>query len=150
MLLQTVGRWLHFFGYALGFGTLAVSAPGARRRGRGGGRGPRRLVGWGIVLLLLAEPLALFGQTASLDPDAPLAPETISGALDSAFGRVLGLRLGAALGLWMLVGAARDGAAGPRGRSWSWVGCWRSSTGGRPTRRAAASVGWSSRSAPCT
>src|SRR5207302_2092676 len=89
LLLQAVGRWLHFFGYALGFGTLAFrllvrgvvsAAPGASRW---------RLVGWGVVLLLLAEPLALLGQTAGLDPDAPLAPEAISGALDSAFGRAL-------------------------------------------------------------
>jgi copper transport protein len=111
LLLQAVGRWLHFFGYALGFGTLAfrLLVRGAVGLAPGGSRW--RLVGWGVVLLLLAEPFALLGQTASLDPDAPLAPEAISSALDSAFGRALGLRVGAAIGLWVLVGAARDGAA---------------------------------------
>jgi putative copper export protein len=59
---------------------------------------------------LAAEPLALSGQTASLSASSMLDPVMVSGALDSSFGRVLALRLGAAMGLWVLLGIEKDGA----------------------------------------
>jgi copper transport protein len=64
----------------------------------------------GVVLLLIAEPVALLAQTTSLDASGALDPETMSGALESSFGRVLAQRLGAALLLWVLLGAAHDGS----------------------------------------
>jgi copper transport protein len=69
-----------------------------------------RLIGVGLVCLLSAEPLALLGQTASLSAADMLDPAIVSGALDSSFGRALALRLGAAMGLWVLLGIESDGA----------------------------------------
>jgi copper transport protein len=62
-------------------------------------------------LLLISEPLALFGQTASLDPTQILDPGAVSAAFDSSFGRVFSLRLGALLCLWVLLGFANVGSA---------------------------------------
>lgn len=61
-----------------------------------------RLVGLGIVLLLLAEPLALLAQTVSLSPGGRLDAAVAGDALASSFGRVFAQRLGAALLLWVL------------------------------------------------
>jgi copper transport protein len=66
-----------------------------------------RLAGAGIALLLVAEPLALFAQTASLDPAQAFDGDAITSALASPFGRVLALRLAAALLLWAILGALR-------------------------------------------
>jgi copper transport protein len=107
LALQIAGRWLHFLGYALAFGTLAAGHLAGRDRPPPVGR-RMRLVSVGILLLVLAEPVALLGQTASLEPSAPLAPDLLADAAGSSFGRALGLRLAAALLLWTLVGAMRD------------------------------------------
>lgn len=103
LLLQALGRWLHFLGFALAFGTLAFqllvvreAEPAPR---------VRRLVGAGIVLLVLAEPVALAGQAASL---GSLDPASMADVLGSAFGRVLALRLAAPLLLWGMLGALRQ------------------------------------------
>jgi len=55
------------------------------------------------VLLIAAEPLALAGQLASLSFDG----DTLLAVLGSSFGRLLGLRLGAALLAWTLLPARR-------------------------------------------
>lgn len=111
LLLQALGRWLHFIGFALAFGTFAFQLlvlrepdPAPRLR---------RLVNAGILLLVAAEPVALAGQAASL---GSLDPASMADVLGSAFGRVLALRLGAPLLLWGILGALRQ--VGGRG-GWS-------------------------------
>jgi copper transport protein len=104
LVLQSLGRWMHFGGYALGFGAATYALFVARDRR------PLRLGGVGIALLLVAEPLALFAQTASLDPSHTFDGDALTGALASPFGRVLGLRLGGALLLWAVLGALRQAA----------------------------------------
>ena len=102
LALQALGRWLHFAGYALGFGASIYClfiAHDLRSL---------RLAGAGVALLLVAEPLALLAQTASLDPSQTLNGDALTSALASPFGRVLGLRLAAALLLWALLGALRQ------------------------------------------
>src|SRR4029077_5971209 len=59
----------------------------------------------GVVLLIVAEPLALLGQLASLSFDG----DTVIAVLGSGFGRLLGPRLAAGLVLWTLL---------PFGRAW--------------------------------
>ena len=102
LALQALGRFLHFAGFALGFGaaTYALLV----------GRDPRplRLAGAGIALLLLAEPLALLAQTASLDVAQTFDGDALTGALASSFGRVLELHVAAALLLWAVLGALRQ------------------------------------------
>jgi copper transport protein len=102
LVLQAIGRWLHFAGYALGFGS-AIYALFVARDPR-----PLRLAGAGVLLLLIAEPLALLAQTASFDPSQTFDGDALTGALASPFGRVLGLRVAAALGLWAVLGALRQ------------------------------------------
>ena len=205
LALQTAGRWLHFLGYALGFGgtafgvlvlrplglfdardadgegrtdaaTAGSGAGGPGRAGDAGGpeasvsgtaapglgwtpdaraderaaldaRRPApadppfalhpqphaavdamadviwRLANRGVLLLLVAEPLALLGQTASFDAAQTLDPAAVSAAMDSSFGRALGVRLGLALLLWVLVGVAQGGAvrAAPLALVVGWV-----------------------------
>jgi copper transport protein len=104
LVLQSLGRWMHFGGYALGFGAATYAWFVARDLR------PLRLAGVGIALLLVAEPLALFAQTASLDPSHTFDGDALTGALASPFGRVLGLRLGGALLLWAVLGALRQAA----------------------------------------
>ena len=101
LLLQALGRWLHFIGLALGFGTLAFQVlvrPDPDRR-------LDRLLLTGVGLLALGQLVALAGQAASLD----LAPQDV---LASSFGRALGLGLGAALVLWAAAGAVREAGRG--------------------------------------
>jgi copper transport protein len=102
LVLQAIGRWMHFAGFALGFGSATYALFVARD--------PRllRLAGAGVALLLIAEPLALFAQTASLDPSQTFDGDALTGALASPFGRVLGLRIAAALSLWALLGTLRQ------------------------------------------
>jgi copper transport protein len=102
LVLQSLGRWMHFAGYALGFGAATYALFVARDPR------PLRLAGAGIALLLVAEPLALFAQTASLDPSQTFDGDALTGALASPFGRVLALRLGGALVLWAVLGALRQ------------------------------------------
>lgn len=115
LALQALARWLHLVGYALGFGPFAFGALALRPLGLERCRAVEgrlsRLVTLGILALVLAEPLALVAQTAGLSGtlwDGDLAGD----ALSSGFGRVLAQRLGAALALWMLVGARKAGAHG--------------------------------------
>ena len=104
LVLQALGRWMHFAGYALGFGAATYALFVARDPR------PLRLAGLGVALLLVAEPLALFAQTASLDPAQTFDGDALTGALASPFGRVLGLRVAAALLLWAVLGALRQAA----------------------------------------
>jgi copper transport protein len=101
LVLQSLGRWMHFAGFALGFGAATYALFVARNPR------PLRLAGAGVALLLLAEPLALLAQTASLDPSQTFDGDALTGALASPFGRVLGLRLAGALLLWAVLGALR-------------------------------------------
>jgi len=95
--LQALARLIHFAGFALVFGVVAY-------RTLTGRRGPfGRLVGAGVVLLIVAEPAALVGQLANLSFDA----DTTLAVLGSSFGRILGLRLGAALLAWTLIATER-------------------------------------------
>ncbi len=118
LALQTFARALHFVGYALSFGVivfrLLVWQPVRGAPDPTGERRLSRLIAIGVLLLLVAEPVALLAQTASLRAGAggPLDPEVIGGALDSSFGRVLAQRLASALLLWVLVGAAGAGSIG--------------------------------------
>lgn len=104
LVLQALGRWLLFVGLALGFGAATYAlfvAHDAR---------PLRLAGIGVVLLLVAEPLSLFAQTASFDPSQTFDGDSLVSAVASPFGRALGLRLAAALALWSILGALRQAA----------------------------------------
>jgi copper transport protein len=102
LILQALGRWLHFAGFSLGFGA-ATYALFVARDAR-----PLRLAGAGAALLLVAEPISLLAQTASLDPTQTFDAEALISALASPFGRVLGLRLAAALLLWAVLGGLRQ------------------------------------------
>lgn len=111
--LQILAHLLHFLGYALGFGTLAflclVISP-LNRPDQSRLQEPIwRLVNLGIVVLLLAEMVALLAQSASLGTHALFDLTFLSTVLGSSFGRALALRLGAALVLWILLGIARQG-----------------------------------------
>ncbi len=100
--LQALARWVHFIGFALVFGLVGYRF----------GSFPR-LVGAGLVLLVAAEPISLLAQLASLSFDS----DTALAVIGSPFGRILGLRLGAALLAWALLATNRpwvvlaDGAA---------------------------------------
>jgi len=102
LVLQALGRWLHFAGFALGFGAAAYALFVARDAR------PLRLAAGGAALLLVAEPVSLLAQTASFDPAQTFDAEALISALASPFGRVLGLRLAAALLLWAVLGALRQ------------------------------------------
>ncbi len=108
LAMQVVARWLHFVGYALGFGPLAFGLFVAPARiftdGAPAARQVRTLVQAGIVLLLLAEPLALVGQVVSLGAGSTIDVRLVGDVLASNFGRVLAQRLGAAALLWTLLG----------------------------------------------
>jgi len=107
--LVTLAGWLHFLGFALGFGSLAfgVLVLGSERE-------PTllRLSGAGIVLLLAAVPMALVGQAASLGGFDQLDAQSLIDVLASPFGLILALRAGAALMLWSLLGAFRLAGTG--------------------------------------
>ena len=95
--LQALARWAHFIGFALVIGTVGYGL-----LVKGNFRAPP--VGVGVALLIAAEPLALLGQLASLSFDG----DTALAVLGSTFGRLLGLRLGAALLLWALLSTGRS------------------------------------------
>ncbi len=107
VILQAFGRWLSLAGFALSFGV-----PFAGLLSGGMTRRLWRLVSFGIVLMILAEPVALLGQMATLAPSRALDPALAQDVLLTNFGHFAGLRLGAALGLWALAGGLRD--ASPR------------------------------------
>ena len=108
--LQAAGRWLSLSGSTLGLGlpvVALVALGGALTAVRW------RLTGLGIGLMLLAEPIALLGQTASLAPGDPFDVDLAGELLRTSYGHATGLRLGVALGLWALVAVARE--AGRKG-----------------------------------
>jgi copper transport protein len=90
LALQVIARWVHFIGFALGFGVVAYSLAIRPHDALG------RLIVAGIALLVAAEPLALLAQLASLSFDG----DTAVAVLGSNFGRLVGLRLGVALLAW--------------------------------------------------
>ena len=98
LALQALARWVHFVGFALVFGVVAYGVL-TGQRGRF-----NRMIGTGVILLIAAEPLALLGQLASLSFDG----DTALAVLGSEFGRVIGLRLGAALLVWTLLATNRS------------------------------------------
>jgi copper transport protein len=98
LALQAVARWIHFAGYALAFGVAAYAAAFA------GASRLRGLIGAGVALLIAAEPLSLLAQLASLSFDG----DTALAVLASNFGRLLGLRLGAALLAWTVLATGRS------------------------------------------
>jgi copper transport protein len=98
LAMQALARWVHFAGFALAFGVVAYRVLIRRDAGLNG------LVGVGVALLIAAEPLALIAQLASLSFDG----DTAIAVLGSNFGRLLALRLGAALLLWTLMAAGRS------------------------------------------
>lgn len=110
--LQVFAHWLHFLGYALGFGTIAfrqfVLRPLVRTGEARAEKVLWQLVNLGIIALVLAEPLALLAQNASLGAGTLFDPNITGDILSSSFGRVLAQRLGAALFLWVLVGMVRQ------------------------------------------
>lgn len=92
LALQALAHWLHFAGFALVFGLAAY-----RRLTR---LGPfDKLIGAGIALLVVAEPVAVLAQLASLSFDG----DTAVAVLGSSFGRLVGLRLAAALLAWTVM-----------------------------------------------
>ena len=98
LALQALARWVHFAGFALAFGVVAYCLLIGRQNPA------RGLVGAGVGLLILAEPLSFFGQLTSLSLDG----DTALAVLSSGFGRILGLRLGAALLAWTLIATERS------------------------------------------
>jgi copper transport protein len=103
LFLQALARWLHFLGFALSFGVLAFQLVVLRQSETGPPL--RRLVFLGIGLLVVAEPIALVAQAASLGTiDSP----SLADVLGSAFGRLLALRVSAAVLLWGVLGALRE------------------------------------------
>jgi copper transport protein len=112
LILLVLARWLHFVGYALGFGTITFALWATAALGEQPARMRRlwRLVNAGIVLLLCAEPLALLAQTIGVR--GALFDLAVAGdVLASGFGLVWAQRIGVALLLWVIVGVVKDGTA---------------------------------------
>ena len=95
--LQALAHWIHFAGFALVFGVA-----GYRVLTRSGGFD--RTIGAGLVLLIAAEPVAVVAQLASLSFDG----DTAVAVLGSGFGRLVGLRLAAALLAWTVLATRRS------------------------------------------
>ena len=112
-VLAVVGRALHFLGYAFGFGSLAfrslVLRPLAVPRVAAFDRALWRLTRFGLVALVLAEPLIVLGHALRLgisgDADA------LADVLESRVGLVTGQRLGVALALWAVLAALETGSS---------------------------------------
>lgn len=100
LLLQALGRWLHLAGFALAFGGIAAALFLRIQSERAATVGMA-----GLILLLVAEPVTLVAQVLSL---GGLDGQVSADVLGSPSGRVLALRLAAALLLWSLLGAARQ------------------------------------------
>jgi len=111
VVLEAAGRWLSLAGFALGFGVVFAAL-------LSGGMTARlwRLVTVGVILMIVAEPVALLGQMATLAPARVLEPAFAEDVLLTNYGHLAALRLGAAFGLWALTGALRQ--ASPRSQ-WS-------------------------------
>jgi len=107
-LLQALGRWLHFLGLALGFGSIAFGVFVLREPNAGQRRSLDRLAMSGVLLMVAAEPITLAGASLALGvPPAALAIST--------FGLAASLRLGGALLLWSALGAVAAVGEGRRG-----------------------------------
>ena len=103
-LLTALGRWLSLLGFALGFGVVLAAL-------LSGGMTDRcwRLVSTGVMLLIVAEPVALLGQIALLAPARLVDLGFAADVLLTRYGHLSALRLAGALGLWALAGAVRTG-----------------------------------------
>ena len=109
LAFQASARWLHFVGFALGFGTLAFRLFVLRPLRLESNPRLVRLVQAGIGLLLAAEPCALLAQVASLSTGSQFSMSLAGDALTTSFGRVFAQRAGAAVLLWVLVGIIDQG-----------------------------------------
>lgn len=112
LVLQVIGRLAHFAGFALGFGPfffewLALAAASAELQKAALPR-LKLLTNIGILLMLVAEPVGLLGQTASLANEQLFNPDVLADILASSFGQLMTERLGAALLLWVLLGVERQ------------------------------------------
>jgi copper transport protein len=105
LTLAALGRWLHFLGLALGFGTIAYLLLVAPRAVGDHSERIERLALAGAGLMVAAEPLALAGAAIGLQ----VGPGDL---LVSSFGLAMGLRLGGALFLWAALGAVRQAGRG--------------------------------------
>lgn len=100
LVLQVVGRWLGFAGLALLAGSLwtwVLLFPAEARLGS--------LAGLGIEAVAAGAAASVAGEAASL---GSLDWASTVDVLGSPFGRVIALKLGAALLAWMLLGAAAE------------------------------------------
>ncbi|HEY6875264.1 MAG TPA: copper resistance protein CopC [Candidatus Dormibacteraeota bacterium] len=97
LILQALAHWVHFAGLALVLGLAAYAM--LTRQGA-----VSRWIGVGVALLAVAEPLAVLAQLASLSFDG----DTAVAVLGSPFGRLAGLRLGAALLAWTVLATNRS------------------------------------------
>src|SRR5207244_3408266 len=112
-VLAVVGRALHFLGYALGFGSLAfrwlVLRPLAVPRVAAFDRVLWRLTRFGVVALVLAEPLVVLGHALRLGISGD--GDVLADVLESRVGLVTGQRLGIALALWAVLAALETGSS---------------------------------------
>src|SRR2546428_4286883 len=112
-VLAVVGRALHFLGYALGFGSLAfrwlVLRPLAVPRVAAFDRVLWRLTRFGVVALVLAEPLVVLGHALRLGISGD--GDVLADVLESRVGLVTGQRLGVALALWAVLAALETGSS---------------------------------------
>jgi putative copper export protein len=126
LVLQVLARALHLAGFALSVGVFAFRqmalVPRALTADPQTERGVWRLIGGGILALLIAEPLALVAQAVSLSAGGPFDLEVVGGILDSSFGRVLAQRVGGAVFLWVLVGAVRNAHVREVRTAWAVLG----------------------------
>ena len=113
--LGVLAHVLHFAGYTLGFG--AFTAAWLARRTPATSAAPAfsdvvwRVTGAGILLLVLAEPVAFAAESVALGAvGGGSDPAVIGAVLDTSFGRALSQRLAAAILLWVLAGALASGA----------------------------------------
>jgi copper transport protein len=109
-LLQALGRWLHFLGLALGFGSIAYGVVVLGEANAVQRRSLDRLAVSGVVLMLVAEPVTLAGASLALS----VAPGDL---VVSTFGFAASLRLGGALLLWSALGALSAAGEGRRATS---------------------------------
>lgn len=116
LALQTLSHWLHFLGYALAFGSLCfrrvvlypaqLASPDQEKIEKR----LWRLVNWGSLALLMAEPISLLGQTSSLRTGQVFDPDLAGDILSSSFGRVMAQRLAVVVLLWVLLAGVRQGS----------------------------------------
>src|SRR5256712_5368156 len=112
-VLAVVGRALHFVGYVLGFCCLAFRwlglLPLAVPRVAAFDRVLWRLTRFGVVALVLAEPLVVLGHALRLGISGD--GDVLADVLESRVGLVTGQRLGVALALWAVLAALETGSS---------------------------------------